>query len=49
MVQDGVSFLGPAWWIAVCPALAIALTVAAISHLGDVLRDLVDVRQLPPR
>ncbi|HEU4630764.1 MAG TPA: ABC transporter permease [Gemmatimonadaceae bacterium] len=49
MVQDGVSFLASAWWIAVVPALAIALTVAAISHLGDVLRDLVDVRQLPPR
>jgi ABC-type dipeptide/oligopeptide/nickel transport system permease subunit len=49
MVQDGVSFLGSAWWIAVVPATAIAVTVAAISHLGDVLRDLVDVRQLPPR
>ena len=49
MVQDGVSFLGTAWWVAIFPAAAIAVTVAAISHLGDVLRDLGDVRQLPPR
>lgn len=33
------------WWVPVFPALALLLTVAAVSHLGDTLRDVLDLQQ----
>ena len=49
IVQDARDYGFVHWWTALFPGLAIALVVTAANHLGDVLRDAVDVRQLPPR
>lgn len=42
MVGFGRDYLLTAWWIAVCPAIAIFLTTLAFSLLGDWLRDRLD-------
>jgi peptide/nickel transport system permease protein len=44
MVASGRSMLETAWWLSVCPALAIALTVFAFNSVGDWLRDELDPR-----
>jgi peptide/nickel transport system permease protein len=44
MVADGQAELTSAWWVAVFPGIAIALTVIALNLLGDGLRDLLDPR-----
>lgn len=45
ILSDARSFISRAWWLAVFPGLAITLTVLSINFLGDVLRDIFDVRE----
>jgi len=42
MVSDGRIYLMRAWWVTVCPGLAIALTVLGFNLLGDGIRDALD-------
>lgn len=49
IAYDGFEVAGSAWWVALFPGLAIAVTVTAVNLLGDVLRDALDPRQLPQR
>ncbi len=44
MLDEGCNYLQSAWWIAVFPGLAIALTVLGANLLGDGLRDWLDPR-----
>ena len=44
MLDEGRNYLQSAWWIAVFPGLAIALTVLGANLLGDGLRDWLDPR-----
>lgn len=44
MVSDGRPYLETAWWVAVCPAAAIAIVVLAFNTIGDWLRDVLDPR-----
>ena len=44
MLNEGRAYLQSAWWIAVFPGLAIALTVLGANLLGDWLRDWLDPR-----
>jgi peptide/nickel transport system permease protein len=45
ILADARSFVSRAWWLGVFPGFAIMLTVLSINFLGDVLRDLLDVRE----
>ncbi len=45
MIADAAPHLHTAWWPLVFPALAIALTVAALSFLGDGLEEQFDPRR----
>lgn len=42
MISDGRQYFGTAWWIAVCPGLAMILTTLSITLFGDWLRDVLD-------
>lgn len=44
MLADGRAYLGPAWWMATLPGLAIFVLVLAVNVLGDALRDALDPR-----
>ena len=44
MIADGQEILTTAWWTALFPGLAVALTVLAFNLLGDGLRDALDPR-----
>jgi len=44
MISDGRDYLREAWWIAVCPGIAIFLMVMSLNFLGDWLRDRIDPR-----
>jgi len=44
MIAEGRTYLGSAWWIAVCPGIAIFLLVVSLNFLGDWLRDRLDPR-----
>lgn len=44
MLNEGRDYLQSAWWIAVFPGVAIALTVLGANLLGDWLRDWLDPR-----
>ncbi len=46
MLNEGRDYLQSAWWIAVFPGLAIALTVLGANLLGDWLRDWLDPRSV---
>ncbi|MFO0096250.1 MAG: ABC transporter permease [Gemmatimonadaceae bacterium] len=35
ILQDGVAYLGSAWWVAMAPALLLVLTVLAVARLAD--------------
>jgi peptide/nickel transport system permease protein len=35
MLQDGVAYLGSAWWVALAPALLLVLTVLGVARLAD--------------
>lgn len=47
MLGDGRDYLFVAWWVTVCPGLALALTILSVNVLGDSLRDWLDVRSRP--
>jgi len=42
MVADGRELIVTAWWVSMCPGLAIMLTVLSLNLLGDWLRDHYD-------
>jgi peptide/nickel transport system permease protein len=44
MVFEGVQYVDSAWWLALCPGVAIVLTVLAINLIGDWLREVLDPR-----
>ena len=44
MIADGREYLRDAWWISVFPGLAIFVTVASMSFIGDWARDYFDPR-----
>lgn len=46
MLNEGRAYLQSAWWIAIFPGLAIALTVLGANLLGDWLRDWLDPRSV---
>ncbi|MEA2691583.1 MAG: peptide/nickel transport system permease protein [Acidobacteriota bacterium] len=45
MIADGSDVLATAWWVAVFPGAAIAVTVLAVNLLGEGLRDALDPRE----
>jgi peptide/nickel transport system permease protein len=44
MLSEAQTLMGQAWWLALFPGLAIAVTVLGLNLLGDGLRDLLDPR-----
>ena len=44
ILTEGKNTLGVAWWLSVCPGLAILITVLGYNLLGDGLRDVLDPR-----
>lgn len=42
MIREGFENILDAWWLTVCPSLAILITVLALSLVGDALRDAMD-------
>ena len=44
IIQDGASQVAELWWMWLFPGLAIAITVMAVTRLGDGLRDALDAR-----
>ena len=46
LLNEGQNFVREAWWISVCPGLAIVLTVLALNLFGDGLRDALDVKSV---
>ncbi|WP_291298026.1 ABC transporter permease [Elioraea sp.] len=44
MIAEGKDYIREAWWIAMFPGLAIAITVLGLNMLGDGLRDVLDPR-----
>ncbi len=48
MVAEGLSFIERAWWISVCPGVAMMLVVLSFNVVGDWIRDALDpkLRQL---
>jgi peptide/nickel transport system permease protein len=42
MLADGRKYLRVAWWLCVCPGMAVLVTVLAINLLGDGVRDALD-------
>lgn len=44
ILTEGKSTLGVAWWLSVCPGVAILVTVLGYNLLGEGLRDVLDPR-----
>lgn len=44
MMRDGQKFIQSAWWMAMCPGIALFVTVLSLNLLGDGLRDALDPR-----
>lgn len=44
MMRDGQKFIQSAWWMAMCPGIALFITVLSLNLLGDGLRDALDPR-----
>ena len=44
MLSESQDYISQAWWFAVLPGLAIALTTLSFNLFGDGLRDVLDVR-----
>ena len=42
ILSDGRTLIRQAWWIMVCPGIAIVMTVLGLNLIGDGLRDLLD-------
>lgn len=49
IIADGRSYIQEAWWIAVFPGIAIAISVLGLNLMGDGLRDIIDPRQRSER
>jgi peptide/nickel transport system permease protein len=45
IIQDGSDQVANLWWVSLFPGLAIVLTVACFTALGDALRDVTETRQ----
>lgn len=45
MTATGREYITEAWWIAICPALALSGVIVAFNYLGDWLRDQLDPRE----
>lgn len=41
---EQLTVVGTAWWLVLFPGLALTVTLAALNHLGDALRDALDPR-----
>jgi peptide/nickel transport system permease protein len=41
ITADGQEFITTAWWISICPGIAIAIVGLGFSFLGDGLADLL--------
>lgn len=46
ILADSRSFISRAWWLGVFPGLFIMFTVLSINFLGEMLRDILDVREV---
>lgn len=44
IIAEGRIVLREAWWVTLCPGIAVALTVLALNMVGDGLRDILDPR-----
>jgi peptide/nickel transport system permease protein len=44
MLSESQDYISQAWWFAVLPGLAIAVTTLSFNLFGDGLRDVLDVR-----
>lgn len=44
MVAEGLTFIERAWWISVCPGVAMMLVVLSFNLVGDGIRDALDPR-----
>jgi peptide/nickel transport system permease protein len=44
MVAEGLSFVERAWWISMCPGVAMMVVVLAFNVVGDWIRDALDPR-----
>jgi peptide/nickel transport system permease protein len=44
MVAEGLSFVERAWWISICPGVAMMVVVLAFNVVGDWIRDALDPR-----
>jgi peptide/nickel transport system permease protein len=44
ILTEGKNTIEVAWWLSVCPGVAILLTVLAYNLLGEGLRDVLDPR-----
>lgn len=44
MLATGRSYVQTAWWLSLCPGIAIFITVMGFNLFGDVLRDVLDPR-----
>jgi ABC-type dipeptide/oligopeptide/nickel transport system permease subunit len=49
IIQDGSDQVAALWWVSFFPGLAIVLTVACFTALGDALRDVTESPQLGGR
>lgn len=47
IIRDGRDVLSSAWWMSVFPGVVLAITVLAVSVVGDRLRAALGARQLP--
>jgi peptide/nickel transport system permease protein len=45
IIQDGSDQIARGWWIALCPGLAMLVTVVCFNIVGDALRDALDPRE----
>jgi peptide/nickel transport system permease protein len=44
MIAEGLTFLERAWWISVCPGVAMMVVVLSFNLVGDWIRDALDPR-----
>jgi peptide/nickel transport system permease protein len=42
MIERGREYLNSAWWISVAPGIILAVTILAVSLVGDWIRDELD-------
>jgi len=42
MVSDGARYLPDIWWMSICPAIAIVITILGFNLMGDGIRDMLE-------